>query len=51
MYSASTSRYLGMALVPRQTSSIGTEIEIQIRKKAVKAEIIKRPFYIPAYRR
>ncbi|MFC2026240.1 aminomethyltransferase family protein [Chloroflexota bacterium] len=51
MYSPTTSRYLGMAFVPRNISKIGTEIEIQIRKKAVPAKIIKRPFYIPAYRR
>jgi aminomethyltransferase len=51
MYSPTTSRYLGMALVPREFSRIGTEIEIQIRKKLVKVKIAKRPFYIPAYRR
>jgi aminomethyltransferase len=51
MYSPTTSRYLGMALVLREFSKIGTEIEIQIRNKLVKAEIVKRPFYIPAYRR
>jgi aminomethyltransferase len=51
MFSPTTSRYLGMAFVPRKISKIGTEIEIQIRKKTVPARIIKRPFYIPAYRR
>jgi len=51
MFSPTTSRYLGMAFVPRQISSVGTEIEIQIRNKAVRANIVKRPFYIPAYRR
>jgi aminomethyltransferase len=51
MYSPTTSRYLGMALVLREFSKIGTDIEIQIRKKLVKAKIVKRPFYIPAYRR
>jgi aminomethyltransferase len=51
MYSPTTSRYLGMALIPREFSKIGTAIEIQIRKKAVKANIIRRPFYTPAYRR
>jgi aminomethyltransferase len=50
MYSPTTSRYLGMALVKREFSKIGTDIEIQIRNKLVKARIIKRPFYIPAYR-
>jgi aminomethyltransferase len=51
MYSPTTSRYLGMAFVPREFSKIGTEIYVQIRNKAVKAKIIKRPFYLPAYRR
>jgi len=51
MFSPTTSRYLGMALVPREHASIGTEIEVQIRKKTTRAKIIKRPFYVPAYRR
>jgi aminomethyltransferase len=51
MYSPTTERYVGMAFVPRRLSKIGTEIEIQIRNKAVPAKIVKRPFYIPAYRR
>jgi len=51
MFSPTTSRYLGMALVPRWLSKIGTDIEIQIRNKGIKAKIIKRPFYIHAYRR
>ncbi|MGB7095979.1 MAG: glycine cleavage system aminomethyltransferase GcvT [Anaerolineales bacterium] len=51
MYSPTTSRYLGMAFVPREFSKIGTEIYVQIRNKAVKAKIVKRPFYLPAYRR
>jgi len=51
MFSPTTGRYLGMAYVPREISSLGTEIQIQIRKKVVAAKIIKRPFYVPAYRR
>jgi aminomethyltransferase len=51
MYSPTTSRYLGMALVPRKFSKVGTDIEIQIRNRRVNANIVKRPFYIPAYRR
>jgi len=51
MYSPTTSRYLGMAFVPLEISSVGTEIEVEIRNKAVKARIIKRPFYKPAYRK
>lgn len=51
MFSPTTSRFVGMAFVPREISRIGTPIEIQIRKKVVEARIVKRPFYIPAYRR
>ncbi len=51
MFSPTTGRYLGMAYVPREISSLGTEIQIQIRKKVVAAKIVKRPFYVPAYRR
>ena len=51
MFSPTTGRYLGMAYVPPEISSLGTEIHIQIRKKVVAAKIVKRPFYVPAYRR
>jgi aminomethyltransferase len=51
MYSPTTKRYLGMAFVKREFAKIGTEIQIEIRGKAVTAKVIKRPFYIPAYRR
>lgn len=51
MYSPTTKKYLGMALLPRNVSALGTEIEIMIHNKAVKAKIIKKPFYIPTYRR
>jgi aminomethyltransferase len=51
MFSPTTNRYLGMALVPAELAAIGTEIDIVIRNKPTKARIVKRPFYIPAYRR
>lgn len=51
MFSPTTKKYLGMAYVPREISARDTEIEIAIRGKAVKAKIVKKPFYIPAYRR
>lgn len=51
MFSPTTRKYLGMAYVPREFSSRDTEIEILIRGKPVKAKIVKKPFYIPAYRR
>jgi aminomethyltransferase len=51
MFSPTTKKYLGMALVSRQFSSIDTEIEIVVREKPIKAKVVKKPFYIPAYRR
>jgi aminomethyltransferase len=51
MFSPTTERYLGMAYVPAEISAPGTEIEIVIRDKPKKARIVKRPFYVPAYRR
>lgn len=51
MFSPTTNRYLGMALIKSEIAKIGVEVEIEIRGKPVKAKIIKRPFYIPAYRR
>lgn len=51
MFSPTTKKYLGMAYVPREISTRDTEIDIIIRGKPVKAKIVKKPFYIPAYRR
>lgn len=51
MFSPTTKKYLGMAYVPREISACDTTIEIVIRGKPMKAKIIKKPFYIPAYRR
>jgi aminomethyltransferase len=51
MFSPTNKKYLGMALVKRQASSLNTEIEIVIREKPVKALVVKRPFYLPAYKR
>jgi len=51
MFSPTTERYLGLAYVPRGISARDTEIEIIIRDKPKRAKIVKRPFYVPAYRR
>ena len=50
MYSPTTERYLGMALVATEFSAVGTELEVLIRNKPKKAKVVKRPFYTPAYR-
>jgi aminomethyltransferase len=51
MFSPTTKKYLGMALVSREYSAIDTEIEIMVREKPIKAKVVKKPFYVPAYRR
>ncbi|HEX7976785.1 MAG TPA: glycine cleavage system aminomethyltransferase GcvT [Anaerolineales bacterium] len=51
MFSPTTGRYLGLAYVPKEYSALGTEISILIREKPKKAKLVKRPFYVPAYRR
>jgi aminomethyltransferase len=51
MFSPTTERYVGMAYVPGEISALDTEIDIIIRDKPKKARIVKRPFYLPAYRR
>ncbi len=51
MFSPTTERYLGMALLQSEFSAVDAEIDIVIRNKSLKAKIVKRPFYLPAYRR
>lgn len=51
MFSPTTGRYLGMAYLPPEYSALDTEIEILVRNKPLKAKVVKRPFYTPAYRR
>lgn len=42
---------IGLALVDAGHSAIGSEIYIQIRKKALKAKVIKRNFYSKSYKK
>ena len=51
MFAPTSQRYLGLAYVPRRLAKIGTEIDILVRDKLRKAVVVKRPFYLPAYRR
>lgn len=44
-FSPTLKKNIGMGYVPVELSSPGTEIEIQIRDKALKAQIVKLPFY------
>ena len=43
--SPSLSKGIGLGYVPLDSSKLGTEIFIQIRKKAIPATIVKLPFY------
>jgi aminomethyltransferase len=51
MFSPTTKKYLGMALVNRGCAANDVDIDIIIRNKPMKAKIVKKPFYVPAYRR
>ena len=45
--SPSLGKGIGMGYVLTDSSKPGTSIKIQIRKKAVSAEVVKTPFYKP----
>lgn len=43
--SPSTKKAIGLGYVPTELSAIGSEIFISVRDKALKAEVVKLPFY------
>lgn len=51
MYSPTTDKFLGLAYVPAEHSAPGTPLGIVIRDKVKPAVVVKKPFYVPAYRR
>ncbi len=51
MKSPTLGKFLALAYVPRGYNKFGTELEVIIRGKPKKAVVVRRPFYIPAYRR
>jgi len=51
MYAPTADAFVGLAYVPAEHSAIGTEIGIVIRDKVKAARIVKKPFYIPSYRK
>jgi aminomethyltransferase len=51
MYAPTSESYVGLAYVPKEYAAIGTELDVIIREKPKKVRVVKRPFYIPAYRR
>ncbi|MBN2851842.1 MAG: glycine cleavage system aminomethyltransferase GcvT [Clostridia bacterium] len=42
---------LGMAIIKREFRKTGTEIYVDIRGKKLKAEVVKKPFYIKKYKK
>ena len=49
--SPSTGRTVGLAMVDIAHADLGSEIEIQIRKKVVPAEVVKKRFYSKSYKK
>ncbi|KUO70507.1 MAG: glycine cleavage system protein T [Clostridia bacterium BRH_c25] len=50
-YSPSLKKNIGLAMVGIEYSELGTPIDIQIRKNAVKAKVVSRKFYNKNYRK
>jgi aminomethyltransferase len=51
MKSPTLDKFLGLGYVPRESSALGTEIEVLVRDVPKRAKLIKRPFYTPRYKR
>lgn len=51
MRSPTTRRFVGLAFVPSSLSRLGTNVDIIVRGVPKRAVVVKRPFYVPAYRR
>jgi aminomethyltransferase len=43
--SPSTGKNIGMGYVPIELSSEGSEFDVLIRNKSIKAQVVKMPFY------
>ncbi|MGI5918007.1 MAG: glycine cleavage T C-terminal barrel domain-containing protein, partial [Anaerolineae bacterium] len=51
IYSPTLDRFIGLAYVAAEYATVGQEIEIEVRGRTRPAVIVKKPFYVPAYRR
>ncbi len=51
MYAPTVDAYCGNAYVLKESSRTGTQLQIDIRTKRRTAAIVKRPLYLPVYRR
>jgi len=50
-FSPTLEKNIGLAYVPVAHSEIGTEVEVIIRGRALKARVVETPFYQPQYKR
>jgi glycine cleavage system T protein len=51
MFCPTTGTYSANALLPPEYTAPGTKLKVEIRGSAKEAVVVKRPLYIPAYRR
>jgi aminomethyltransferase len=51
LYAPTVNKYCGNALVHSEYAALGAKIQIAIRNKPKAAVVVKRPFYMPVYRR
>ena len=51
MFAPTVEKYCGHAFVQPEYAKPGTAIQIMIRNKPKAAVVVKRPFYVPAYRK
>lgn len=51
MFSPTAQKYVGLALIEAQFAKLGTEFDVLIHDQPRRAVIVKRPFYMPPYRR
>jgi glycine cleavage system aminomethyltransferase T len=51
LYAPTVAKYCGHAFVSPAFATVGTPLKIIIRDKPKAAIVVKRPFYIPTYRR
>jgi aminomethyltransferase len=51
LYAPTVDKYCGHALVSTEYAAAGTDLQIVIRDKPKAARVVKRPFYVPVYRR
>jgi aminomethyltransferase len=50
-YGPSVDRYIGMAYVPVSLAEVGTTIEIEVRDRRQRAQVVKTPFHPPSVKR